>query len=203
MKDMIKTATLLDKVLHILYIATAVGVVGCIVGLAILGAGAIFNLPLDRIGTGFEDADLGNISISVTESLMPSRSVILGKFAVEITLTLFCLLVARKMVACIREILAPMKEGAPFHTGVSGNLKTLAIHTCIIGVAANVSDILSNTLTVLAYDLANVVINDQITHIAVTNIFDFSFLLVSGILLLLSYVFRYGEQLQQLSDETV
>ena len=203
MKDMIKTATLLDKVLHILYIATAVGVVGCIVGLAILGAGAIFNLPLDRIGTGFEDADLGNISISVTESLMPSRSVILGKFAVEITLTLFCLLVARKMVACIREILAPMKEGAPFHTGVSGNLKTLAIHTCIIGVAANVSDILSNTLTVLAYDLANVVINDQITHIAVTNIFDFSFLLVAGILLLLSYVFRYGEELQQLSDETL
>ena len=203
MKDMIKTATLLDKVLHILYIATAVGVVGCIVGLAILGAGAIFDLPLDRIGTGFQNADLGSITISVADNLMPSRSVILGKFAVEITLTLFCLLVARKMVACIREILAPMKEGAPFHTGVSGNLKTLAIHTCIIGVAANVSDILSNTLTVLAYDLANVVINDQITHIAVTNIFDFSFLLVAGILLLLSYVFRYGEELQQLSDETL
>lgn len=203
MKDMIKTATLLDKVLHILSIATAVGVVGCIVGLAILGAGAIFDLPLDRIGTGFQNADLGSITISVADNLMPSRSVILGKFAVEITLTLFCLLVARKMVACIREILAPMKEGAPFHTGVSGNLKTLAIHTCIIGVAANVSDILSNTLTVLAYDLANVVINDQITHIAVTNIFDFSFLLVAGILLLLSYIFRYGEELQQLSDETV
>ena len=203
MKDMIKTASLLDKILRILSIATKIGIIGSIVGLGIIAVGAIFGLPLDQIGTGFEDADLGNITISVTDSLMPTRSVILGKFAVEITLTLFCLLVARKMVACIREILAPMKEGAPFHTGVSGNLKTLAIHTCIIGVAANVSDILSNTLTVLAYDLANVIINDQISHIAITNVFDFSFLFIAAILLLLSYVFRYGEELQQLSDETL
>ena len=203
MKDMIKTASLLDKILRILSIATKIGIIGSIVGLGIIAAGVIFGLPLDQIGTGFEDADLGNITISVTESLMPTRSVILGKNALEIALTLVCLIIARKMIACIREILAPMKAGAPFHTGVSSNLKNLAIHTCIIGVAANVSDILSNILTVLAYDLANVIINDQISHIAITNVFDFSFLFIAAILLLLSYVFRYGEELQQLSDETL
>ena len=32
---------------------------------------------------------------------------------------------------------------------------------------------------------------------------DLSFLLSWGTLMLLSYVFQYGEQLQQLSDETV
>jgi len=32
---------------------------------------------------------------------------------------------------------------------------------------------------------------------------DLSFLIYWAILMLLSYVFRYGEQLQQLSDETL
>ena len=203
MKDMIKTATVLDKVLHILSIATAIGMVGCILGLGIIAAGFLFDLPPHMIGTGFENADLGNITISVAQDRMPAISVILAKEAAEIAFTLLCLFFARKMIACIRQILAPMKDGAPFHSGVSGNLKTLAIHTCIIGVAMNVQDILSNTLTVLAYDLANVMVGDQITHISITNVFDLSFLFIAGILLLLSYVFRYGEELQQLSDETL
>ena len=57
MKDMIKTASLLDKILRILSIATKIGIIGSIVGLGIIAAGVIFGLPLDQIGTGFEDAD--------------------------------------------------------------------------------------------------------------------------------------------------
>lgn len=203
MKDLVKTASILDKILHILYIATTVGAVTCLVGLGIIAVGVIFDLPPHMIGTGFQNADLGNITISVAEDQMPAFSMILGKIAVEIVLTLLCLLIARKMVACVREILSPMKEGAPFHTGISSNLKALAIHTCIIGIAMNVKDILSNALTVMAYNLSNVMISDQITHISITNVFDLSFLFIAGILLLLSYVFRYGEELQQLSDETL
>lgn len=203
MKDLTKTASILDKILHILYVATAVGAIACLVGLCILAAGMIFDLPLQMIGTGFQNADLGSITISVAEDQMPAYSVILGKAAVEIALTLLCLLIASKMIATVRDILAPMKTGAPFHTSVSGNLKKLSVHTCIIGVALNVQDILVNTLTVLAYDLADVIVNGQVTHITVTNVFDLSFLFIAGILLLLSYVFRYGEELQKLSDETV
>jgi len=203
MKDLTKTAGILDKILHILYVATAVGAIACLVGLGILAVGAFFDLPPHMIGTGFQNADLGNITISVAEDQMPAFSVILGKTAVEIVLTLVCLLIARKMISTIRDILSPMKVGEPFHTSVSSNLKKLAIHTCIIGVAMNVQDILSNTLTVMAYNLADVMVNEQITHISITNVFDLSFLFVVGILLLLSYVFRYGEELQQLSDETL
>ena len=203
MNNLTKTASILDKILHILYVATAVGAIACLVGLGILAVGAIFDLPPHMIGTGFQNADLGNITISVAEDQMPAFSVILGKTAVEIVLTLVCLLIARKMISTVRDILSPMKVGEPFHTSVSSNLKKLAIHTCIIGVAMNVQDILSNTLTVMAYNLADVMVNDQITHISITNVFDLSFLFVVGILLLLSYVFRYGEELQQLSDETL
>ena len=203
MKNLIKTASILDKILHILYIATAVGAVTCLVGLGIIAVGVVFDLPPHMIGTGFQNAELGNITISVAEDQMPAFSVILGKIAVEIALTLLCLLIARKMVACVREILSPMKEGAPFHTSVSANLKNLAIHTCIIGVAMNSKDVLSNALTARAYNLANVMVNDQITHISISNVFDLSFLFIAAILLLLSYVFRYGEELQQLSDETL
>jgi len=203
MKDLIKTASILDKILHILYIATMVGAITCVVGLGIIAVGVIFDLPPQMIGTDFQYVVLGDMTLSLAEDQMPALTAILGKAAVEIVLTLLCLLIARKMVATVREILAPMKTGAPFHTSVSGNLKKLAIHTCIIGVVLNVQDILANTLTMLAYDLADVIVNDQITHITITNVFDLSFLFIAGILLLLSYVFRYGEELQQLSDETV
>lgn len=203
MKDLVKTASILDKILHILYVATMVGVITCVVGLGIIAAGVIFDLPPQMIGTNFQYVDLGDMTLSLAEDQMPALSVILGKSAVYIGMTLLCLLIARKMIACVRDILAPMKTGAPFHTSISGNLKKLAIHTCIIGVTLNVQHILSNTMTVLAYDLANIMVNDQITHITITNVFDLTFLFIAGILLLLSFVFRYGEELQKLSDETV
>lgn len=203
MKNLTKTASVLDTILHILSIAISIGAVCCVVGLGIIAVGAIFDLPPQMIGTGFENADIGFMTVSVAPDQMPAFSVILGKIAAEIALSLLCLLVGKKMVTCFREILSPMKTGAPFHISVSGNLKKLAVYVCILGVVANVQDIVSNVLTVHAYDLANVMVNDQITHITIKNVFDLSFLFVAGILLLLSYVFRYGEELQKLSDETL
>lgn len=203
MKNLIKTASILDKILHILFIATAIGAVSCLVGLGIIAVGVIFDLPPHMIGTGFENVSLGFLTISLADAYMPDMHLILGWIAADIALTLLCLLIARKMIGAFRDILAPMKTGSPFHNTVSIRLKTLAIFSCILGIALNVQDILSNILMEKAYNLSRVILSDQVTHITVTNVFDLSFLFVAGILLLLSFVFRYGEELQQLSDETL
>ena len=54
-----------------------------------------------------------------------------------------------------------------------------------------------------AFDLPSLLISEKITHITVSPNYDPTFLIYSAILLLLSYVFRYGQELQQLSDETL
>ena len=203
MKNLIKTASILDKFLHILFIATAIGSVGCVVGLGIIAVGVIFDLPPYMIGTGFENVSLGFLTISLSDTSMPDIKVILGWIAADILLTLLCLLIARKMIGAFRDILAPMKTGSPFHNTVSIRLRTLAKYTCVIGVALNIQDIFSNILMEKAYNLSSVILSDQVTHVTITNVIDPSFLFIAGIFLLLSFVFRYGEELQQLSDETL
>ena len=203
MKDMIKTASILDKILHILYIATMIGIVGCLVGLGIIAAGVLFDLPPHMIGTGFNTFSLGFLTFSLSEASMPDFHTILGWIAAEIGITLLCTFIARKMIASFRDILAPMKTGSPFHNIVSIRLRSLAKYTCILGVAMNLHDIASNILFETVYNLSTVILNDQVTHVTVTNVFDLSFLFIAAILLLLSFVFRYGEELQQLSDETL
>ena len=54
-----------------------------------------------------------------------------------------------------------------------------------------------------AYDLHLLLLSEKISHVEFMFVFDLSFLVVYGVLLLLSYIFRYGEELQQLSDETL
>ena len=203
MKDLKRTASILDKILHILYIATMIGMVGCLVGLGIIAVGVIFDLPPHMIGTGFNTISLGFLTFSLSAAIMPDFHTILGWASAEIVLTLFCIFIARKMIASFRDILAPMKTGSPFHNIVSIRLNSLAKYTCIFGVAMNIHDITSNILTETVYNLSKVIVNDQITHVTITNVFDLSFLIVAAILLLLSFVFRYGEELQQLSDETI
>ena len=58
-------------------------------------------------------------------------------------------------------------------------------------------------MTIFVYDLPGLMISEKITHITGNFKVDLSFLIYWAILLLLSYVFRYGEGLQQLSDETL
>lgn len=203
MKDLIKTASILDKVLHILYIATYIGIVGCLVGVGIIAVGVLFDLPPHMIGTGFGNVDLGFLTLTIADPYMPDFKIILGWIAVDIVLTFLCLVIDRKMICRFRDILSPMKTGSPFHNSVSIHLKTLAKYVCILGIALNLQDIVSNILMEKTYNLSDMILSDQVSQVTITNVFDLSFLFVAGILLLLSFVFRYGEELQQLSDETL
>jgi len=63
--------------------------------------------------------------------------------------------------------------------------------------------IVSTAMMVVGFDLENLLINDKITHITINATLDATFLLTGALLLLLSYIFQYGQQLQQLSDETL
>ena len=203
MKDLIRTATILDRVLKILSIAIKIGAVALVVALCILGAGFVFDLPPQFIGTGYEHADLGFVTFTVAEAYLPDHKIIWMEALMETVLSLICMVPAHFSVKAIRNILAPMKNGEPFHNAVSVNLDRLARYVCSLGIGVNLLEIISNIMITKAYDLHLLLLSEKVTHIEFMFNFDLSFLVVWAVLLLLSYVFRYGEELQQLSDETL
>jgi len=202
-KKLTKTASILDRILHIVSIVIKIVAVALVVGLGILAAAFLFDLAPNMVGTGYNHADLGFVTFTVAENYLPDHRIIWCEVAMEIILALICMIPAHLSVKAIRNILAPMKNGKPFHNTVSTNLKKLANYSFALGIGLNLQKIISNIFLVKAYDLHLLLLSEKISHVEFMFVFDLSFLVIFGVLLLLSYIFRYGEELQQLSDETL
>jgi len=203
MNNLKKTASILDRLLKIASIAIKIVSIALGVGLGILAAAFLFDLTPEMVGTGYGHADLGFVTFTVAENYLPDHRIIWCQVGMDMFLSLLCMFPAHLSVKAIRNILAPMKNGEPFHNTVSINLKKLANYVCSLGIGINLKEIIGNILMVKAYDLNLLLLSEKISHVEFMFVFDFSFLVVYGVLLLLSYIFRYGEELQQLSDETL
>lgn len=201
--NMTKTAAILDRILKILYIAIKVGIIGLFIGLGFIAAYFLFHLEPWMVGSGYEELDLGAISLTLSAAAAPDPAKILLAIGAELIVALAALVLCHRLVACFRDILAPMKEGAPFQNTVSQSLKKAAVYTIAMGIVGNIGIIAEDVILPLVYDLPSLLISDAITHITVRYQMELNFLVPASILFLLSFVFRYGESLQQLSDETL
>ena len=203
MNNLSNTAKKLDKVLEIAHIVFGALAIACIVGVAMIAAAYVLKLDPSMIGTGYENFDVGFLELTVAESYAPDKWMILLQAAITLAISCRLMYDARRGVGYIREILNPMKEEKPFDTIVSTNLKKLARLSINLGILGNIIILSEQIRTVFVYDLPSLLISDKITHVGGMFQLDLTFLIYWAILLLLSYVFRYGEELQQLSDETL
>jgi len=203
MNKLSTTAKKLDTLFKVLRIFITIGIVAGLVALAIIGAGFLFDLDPNTIGTGYNSISLGVLDLMIAEDYAPEARLVMAMAAAEIIIALASLLILRPCIDCIRDILEPMQEGAPFHSSISTNLKKLAKKSILLFLLGNLAQLLTTLIWIFGYDLPDLLISEKITHITVHMNLDLTFLVVSAILLLLSYIFRYGEELQQLSDETV
>lgn len=203
MNNLCNTAKKLDKVLEIAHIVFGALAIACIVGVALIAAAYVLKLDPSMIGTGYENFDVGFLELTVAESYAPGKWMILLQAAITLAVSCRLMYDARRGVGYIREILDPMKEEKPFDSIVSTNLKKLAKLSINLGILGNIIILSEQILTVFVYDLPSLLISDKITHVGGMFQVDLTFLIYWAILLLLSYVFRYGEELQQLSDETL
>ena len=101
-------------------------------------------------------------------------------------------------IALVRQILRPMKDGRPFCGVVTRNLQRLGILTLIcavldLGCQTFGAGLIARTMAA-AGEGAEMVVSHRWSPLL---------LIGAALLFLMSYVFRYGEELQQLSDETL
>jgi hypothetical protein len=203
MNNLSNTARKLDKVFEIAHIVFGALAIACIVGVALIAAAYILKLDPATIGTGYENFDIGFLELTVAEGYTPDKWLVLLQAAITLLVSCRLMYEGRRGVGYIREILLPMKEGKPFDAIVSTNLKKLAKLSIVIGILYNIIILSEQILTVFVYDLPGLLISEKISHVGGMFQVDLAFIVYWAILLLLSYVFRYGEELQQLSDETL
>ena len=203
MNNLSNTAKKLDKVLEIAHIVLGALAIACIVGVALIAAAYLLKLDPATIGTGYENFDIGFLELTLAESYAPDKWLVLLQAAITLLVSCRLMYEGRRGVGYIREILLPMKEEKPFDSIVSTNLKKLARLSIVIGILYNIIILSEQIMTFFVYDLPSLLVSEKIAHVGGLFEVDLSFLIYWAILMLLSYVFRYGEQLQQLSDETL
>lgn len=203
MNQLSKTAKTLDIVFRVAQIVASIALVSCIVVIVILGAALIFDLDPDMVGTGFDVLEIGPLELTLSQSTAPTPQQVMTQMLILTVTALIAIVAIRMYLQCIRAILRPMKEGLPFHNTISTNLKKLAWLEIVIGVAGNILFMIEFALNAWLCDIPSLFDSSRVTHVMMDYEADLSFLLMAGVLFLLSYIFRYGEQLQQLEDETL
>jgi len=203
MNNLSGTAKKLDKIFEIVHIVLGALAIACVVGVALIAIAYILKWDPEMIGTNYENFDIGFLELTVAERYAPDKWLILLQAAITLAASCRLFYDGRRGVGYIREILHPMKEEKPFDAIVSTNLKKLAKLSINLGIFYNIIILSEQIMTVFVYDLPGLLISEKIAHVGGMFTVDLTFVIYWAILTLLSYVFRYGEELQQLSDETL
>ena len=118
---------------------------------------------------------------------------------------MFCVLCFLVIYAAkiARKILLPMKEGLPFDESVYKNFRKLGVFTLIGGGMISAGRVLIDTMSYRAYEVQNLFIRDKIIECRLEPQVHLEFILIAFVFFLMSYIFRYGAELQKQSDETL
>ena len=203
MNNLTNTAKKLDKVFEIAHIVFGALAIASIVGVALIAVAYVLKLDPEFIGTDYENFDIGFLELTVADAYAPSKWLVLAQAAITLLVSCRLFYDGRRGIGYIREILKPMIEEKPFDSIVSTNLKKLAKLSIVIGILCNIIILTEQIVVVFLYDLPGLLISERITHVTGMFKIDLTFIVYWAILMLLSYVFQHGEQLQQLSDETL
>ena len=124
--------------------------------------------------------------------------------------TVVCLLVGSVLCFVVaytcglyRGILALVKEGRPFDGEVPAGLRKLAWVCLVGGGLIQLLGIASRILLVNALPMDVIFSSPAIESVEYVYMFDFGFVWMFVVMILLARIFEYGQKLQQESDETL
>jgi len=197
MEKIKKNAAVIGKILKVL--RGIVFGVGCAVLVFTLLA-MIVPLPLNSIMDTTEfTLELGSVELFVAPDSVPpvNRFIVVLTLLHALTETVFLWAV----LGMLMKIFGAMAEGRPF--GGADTLRKLAWVYLGFSIGETVLGYAVEVLTYTAYRLPDLLLSEKIMGCTLETVIDMNFLFVFAILMLLSYVFRYGEELQRRDDETL
>ncbi len=195
-EKMIKIAGRLDKVLKwIIWLNVILGIVAVLILALLIG----WKEPFIQ----HHQVNLDYCTIVFAEHVRPELSkddsileILLCGLLIEVPIGIYGLML-------LRRVLKFMKSGTPFVAECSASIKKIANIILIFGF---VRQILDNILAYMQYQmgtLTTLIGAERIESITFEWGLDLTFLMFAATIYLLYYIFKYGEVLQQESDETL
>ena len=193
-----KTANIFDSALNALFWILVV--CACICGgFAILSF--IPGMPMDRL-MKVEDIHLDTdiIRFTFADDVISKRPRLFLLYAMLLMMVpaAFTALICREL----KKVVSPIKEGRPFTHEVSAGMKHIAVIYFAGEIIGAMAKGIMGTLIYRAYDLGANMTNSFIKA-AELNIHDNVDIMVPILLLVISWIIKYGENLQKLEDETI
>lgn len=193
----IKSSIIIDRILRILQ--------GFMIAFAAVSA--IFIILSFTIGEKIvQDAsfiELGNLTIYLSQDAIPAFSALRKGIVISLVTIIFTVATGWYLLYVIRQILNPMKDGRPFEIGISSKVRKLAWVTLFGGAIIEACRVFGTVAELKAYDMSILLNSETVLMYSYNYSFDVSFVIIAAILFFLSLCFKYGESLQQESDETL
>jgi hypothetical protein len=153
--------------------------------------------------TELTSVTVSDVELIFKEPMMIDSANAVIEMVVTLIMALLVIALTCYMVKQLRNVLAPMIEGQPFKGTVSGNIKKLGIAVIVSGFVGDVAESVMSNFAFYMYDIAELILSDNISEIMVNSEISLDSILVGVLVIMLSHVFRYGEELQQQADETL
>ena len=200
MEKLMKTSKTVDTILKVVYkIMQVAGIILLVsIGICIV-AQFVDKLPMAELTS----VSVSDVELTFKEPMLIDSSKAVIEMVVTLVVALLVIGITCYMIQLLRKVLAPMIVGQPFDGTVSKNIKKLGIAVIVNGLAIDIAESVMSSMAFYMYDIAELILSDNISKIMVNSEVSLDSVLVGVLVIMLSHVFRYGEQLQQQADETL
>ena len=205
MEKLKKTATALDTILNVIYriylvINVLAGIIIAFMLYLCLGDSKITGVFTSAF---MKKLTFGGVSFTLSDSVTPMVENSFWVLGVPLLIGFAGMILFIMMIRRVRYLLEPIRKGEPFSWLVHANFRELGWLAIAGGVLDLVSTAYQSYTMTAAFDFADLFLSDKITAVTTGYHFDFTFVIWALALFGLSYIFRYGQELQKLSDETL
>lgn len=106
-------------------------------------------------------------------------------------------------ILALKRVLLPIELGQPFRSGISADILSLVKCAVWLGMAENLYMMAVVILMERHSILRFLLLSETVTNVSTEPAFRPAWFIAAAVLSILALVFRRGEELQQLSDETL
>lgn len=195
-----KSKDLLKKMCFVLEIVRGT----CLISVALLiGLSLFYAFNKDVYNMLFGSIRIDYLQLTFNDDSALSKDKMSIWLPLIFLITAIFVFIIYKAVQTIESICTITMNHTPFDLSVSNHIKNLAKYILAGGIVFNILEIcrVMYFKQIINFDL---LFNPKyVTQIKFDIRIEFSFLIFAALIYLLSYIFRYGQELQQLSDETL
>lgn len=195
-----KSKALLKKMCFVLEIVRG----ACLISVALLiGLSLFFAFNKDVYNTLFGSIRIDYLQLIFNDDLALNKDKMSMWLPLIFLITTIFVFIIHKAVQTIESICTITMNHTPFDVRVSNHIKSLAKYILAGGIVFNILEVcrVMQFKQTINFDL---LFNTKyVTQINFDIRLHLSFLVFATLIYLLSYIFRYGQELQQLSDETL